>query len=130
MAEKYDLQERLVAFACRLMEVSALLPKTTTGNYLSGQLVRSGNSASLNYAEVQGAESRKDFIHKLGVVLKELKECRAALQTIIRSKLIQPVEQLEPDLNETEQLVAIIGKSISTAQKNGLLKGRKPPHDT
>ena len=126
MSEKYNLQARLVAFACRIMEISATLPHTPAGNYLSEQLVKSGNSASLNYSEAQAAESRKDFIHKLGIVLKELKECRTALQTIIQSKLIQTEEQLEPDSKEAEELVAIIGKSISTAQKNALVfKGRK-----
>ena len=131
MSKEYDLQERLIAFACRMMEIAEALPNSKSGNYLSGQLVRSANSSSFNYAEAQSAESRKDFIHKLSLVLKELKECRTAQKTILMRKMVQPPDQLYTDLDETEQLIAIIGKSISTAQKN-LLDGkvkssRRPP---
>ncbi len=76
------------------------------------------HSPTFNYGEVQAAESRNDFIHKLGIVLKELKECRVALKIIIRKQLINPVEKLEPIFKETEELIAIIAKSIETATKN------------
>src|SRR5687767_10482669 len=71
-----------------------------------------------NYGEVQGAEARSDFIHKMRVVLKELKECRTALKIIIRKGLIKPVKKLSKIYQETEELIAISGKSISTALKN------------
>jgi four helix bundle protein len=71
-----------------------------------------------NYGEVQGAESRNDFIHKLGVVLKELKECRTALKIIRRKELIKPVKRTDNVFKETEELIAIIAKSIETAEKN------------
>lgn len=75
MAKKiYDIEDRLVEFSCRMIDLVEALPKTRTGNYIAGQLIKSCISPTFNYGELQGAESRNDFIHKLGVVLKELKE--------------------------------------------------------
>lgn len=83
-AKKFDLEYRLVDFTCRMIDVVEALPNTRAGNYIAGQLIRSCHSPTFNYGEVQTAESRNDFIHKLGVVLKELKECRTALKVIRR----------------------------------------------
>ena len=58
------------------------------------------------------------FIHKMGIILKELKECRTALKIIRKKQMIKPVLKLDPIYKETEELIAIIGKSISTARKN------------
>ncbi len=115
---KYDLEDRMVDFACRMIDVVEALPNTRAGNYIAGQLVRSCHSPSFNYGEAQGAESRNDFIHKMGIILKELKECRTALKIIIKKQMIKPITKLNPIYKETEELVAIIAKSISTAQKN------------
>ena len=75
-------------------------------------------SPTFNYGEVQAAESRNDFVHKLRIVLKELKECRSALKIIRKKGLIKPVSKLDGIYKETEELVAIIAKSIDTANKN------------
>src|SRR5215470_11930352 len=115
---KYDLEDRLVEYGCRMIDVVEALPTTRAGNYIAGQLVKSCLSPAFNYGEVQGAESRNDFIHKLGVVLKELKECRTALKIIRRKEMIKPVRRTDKILNETEQLVAIVAKSIETASNN------------
>ena len=101
-----------------MMTIVEKLPSTRAGNYVAGQLIRSGNSPAFNYAEAQSAESRKDFIHKLKVVLKELKECRVAL-TITQEKGMVDADILGEQLKETEELIAIIAKSIDTAGKNG-----------
>ena len=93
------------------------LPNDRAGNYIAGQLVRSCHSPTFNYGEAQAAESTKDFIHKMGVILKELKECRTALKVIRKKEMIKPVSKLESVYKETEELIAIIGKSISTAKK-------------
>ena len=114
----FDLEDRFVEFACRMTEVVEALPNTRSGNYIAAQLVRSCHSPLFNYAEVQAAESRNDFIHKMGIVFKELKECRAALKVIIRRQMIQPVSELSAIFLETEELIAIAGKSIQTAKKN------------
>ena len=118
---KYDLEDRLVDYTCRMIDVVETLPNTRAGNYISGQLIRSCHSPTFNYGEAQAAESSKDFIHKMGVVLKELKECRAALKIIRKKELIKPPGKLEGVYNETEELVAIIAKSIATAKKNNSL---------
>ncbi len=121
--KKYDLEDRFVDYTCRMIDVVEALPNSCTGNYIAAQLIRSCHSPTFNYGEAQGAESRNDFIHKMGVILKELKECRTALKIIIKKQLINPISKLNEIFKETEQLVAIIGESISTAQKN---KGKQP----
>jgi four helix bundle protein len=119
MAErKFDLEDRLVDFTCRMIDVVEALPNSRAGNYIAGQLIRSCHSPSFNYGEVQGAESISDFIHKMSVVLKELKECRIALKVIRKKTMIKPVSKLEGIYKETEELIAIIAKSIETAKKN------------
>ncbi len=119
---KYDLENRLVGYSCRMIDVVEALPTTRAGNYIAGQLIKSCISPTFNYGEVQGAESRNDFVHKLGVVLKELKECRSALKIIIKKTLIKPVSKLDGIYKETEELIAIMAKSIETADKNKLKK--------
>src|SRR4030095_1459085 len=122
---KYDLEDRLVNYSCRMIDVVEALPSTRAGSYIAGQLIKSCISPTFNYGEVQGAESRKDFVHKLGVVLKELKECRSALKIIIRKELIKPALKLDGVYKETEELIAIMAKSIETANKNPVLKKTK-----
>lgn len=117
-SKKYDLEDRFVDYTCRMIDVVESLPNTRAGNYIAAQLVRSCHSPTFNYGEAQGAESRNDFIHKMGVILKELKECRTALKIVIKKQMIKPVDKLTPIFKETEELIAIIGKSISTAEKN------------
>ncbi|MCW3073402.1 MAG: hypothetical protein JWP69_471 [Flaviaesturariibacter sp.] len=114
---KYDLEDRLVNFTCRMIDVVESLPNSRAGNYIAGQLIRSCHSPTFNYGEAQAAESRADFIHKLKICLKELKECRTALKIIIKKELIKPIEKLQGIYLETEELIAIIGKSIETTKK-------------
>ena len=118
---KYDLEDRLVKYSCRMIDVVEALPNTRAGSYIAGQLIKSCISPTFNYGEVQGAESRKDFVHKLGIVLKELKECRSALKIIIKKELIKPLK-LNGVYKETEELIAIMAKSITTTNKKPVLK--------
>ncbi len=118
MARNYDLEDRLINYTCRMIDVVESLPKTRSGNYMAGQLIKSCHSPAFNYSESQAAESPDDFIHKLKVVLKELKECRTSLKIIIKKTYITPVSKLAPIYKETEELIAIIGKCISTAGTN------------
>jgi four helix bundle protein len=120
--KKYDLEDRLVEFTCRMIDVVEALPSTRSGNYIAGQLIRCCHSPAFNYGEAQAAESPGDFIHKLGIVLKELKECRTALKIINKKELIKPVSKLTGIYNETEELIAIIAKSIVTSKKNKAAK--------
>ena len=90
------------------------------GNHIGGQLIRSGSSPALNYDKAQSAESRKDFVHKLKVVLKELKESRVCLKILKMKPLIKDIKMLIPIMKETEELISIIYKSIETAKLNML----------
>ncbi len=120
-SRKFDLEDRLVDYTCRMIDVVEALPNTRAGNYIAGQLIRSCHSPTFNYGEAQAAESPKDFIHKMGVILKELKECRTALKVIIKKELIKPIKKLDCVSKETEELIAIIAKSIATCKKNNSL---------
>ncbi len=114
---KYDLEERLIEFSVFIIEIVNEMPSSKAGNHLSGQLVRSGTSVSLNYGEAQSAESKKDFIHKMKVILKELRETFICLKIIQRSKLFKTEEKIIKAINENNELISIFVKSIETAQK-------------
>jgi four helix bundle protein len=88
MTAKYDLEERLIDFAIVVSDVVEGLPATRIGNYIAGQLIRSGCSPALNYGEAQSADSRNDFIHKMKIILKELRESLVSLKIIERKKLL------------------------------------------
>jgi four helix bundle protein len=94
------------------------LPKTKIGNHISGQLIRSGTSPAPNYGEAQSAESRADFIHKMRLALKELRETRIWLLIIVRAGLIKPVSKLDILTDENNQLISIFVTSIGTAKQN------------
>jgi len=115
---KFDLQDRLIDFAVRIIKVAESLPNTKIGNHVKGQIVRSGTSPAPNYGEAQSAESRSDFIHKLKIGLKELRETKVWLLIIIRADLIQPDNKLNPLIKENDELISIIFRSIETARKN------------
>jgi len=87
--DKQKLEDRLIDFAVLIIEIVNEMPNTKAGNHLSGQLVRSGTSPALNYGEAQSAESRKDFIHKIKVVLKELRESFVCLKIIYKARLFK-----------------------------------------
>ena len=119
MSEKvYDLEDRFVEFASRIIDVVESLPNTRAGNYIAGQLVRCGLAPALLYGEAQSAESRDDFIHKMKIILKELKESRVCLKLVIKKQVIKPVSRLNDLKSECEELIKIISKSIDTAKKN------------
>jgi len=113
----YDLEERLIDFAVRIIKIAESLPKTKVGNHVSGQIIRCGTSPAPNYGEAQSAESRTDFIHKMKVALKELRETRVWLLIIVRAKLIAPASKVEPLIIENDELISIFVKSIETARK-------------
>ena len=116
--KKFDLEERLIDFAVRVIRTTESLPKTKIGNHISGQLIRSGTSPASNYGEAQSAESRADFIHKMGIALKELRETRIWLLIIMKANLIKPVSKLDALSDENNQLISIFVTSIGTAKQN------------
>jgi four helix bundle protein len=114
---KFDLEDRLVDFTCICLDVCDLLPGTRTGQNLEHQLSKSGTASALIYGEAQGAESRTDFLHKMKMCLKEIKETRINLK-IIKRKPVLVHEKVEIAFTEVNQLMAIFLKSIDTAQQN------------
>jgi len=114
----FDLEERLIDFAVRIIRIAESLPKTKVGNHIAGQLIRCGTSPAPNYGEAQSAESRSDFIHKMKICLKELRETKVWLKMIVRAKLMKPASKLEPLVNENDELISIFVTSINTANKN------------
>jgi len=115
---KYDLEERLIKFAVAILELVDMLPNTRAGNHIAGQIVKSGTSPAPNYGEAQGAESRKDFIHKMRIGLKELRETFVWLKIIRLRKMINAKEKIEWLLRECEELISIFVSSVKTARKN------------
>jgi four helix bundle protein len=116
--KKYDLQERFIDYAVKIINLSEQLPETKTGKHIAYQMLRSGTSPAANYGEVQSAESRADSIHKLKISLKELRESEVWLKIIIKAKIIQPSTTLNALVQETDELISILFKSIDTARKN------------
>jgi four helix bundle protein len=112
-----DIAERLLEFAVRVIKLVNALPNTIVARHIAGQLIKSGTSCGSNYEESRGAESRADFIHKLGIALKEIKESRFWLKVIYHAEIMEP-EQVESLIEECEELAAIIAKSIITAKSN------------
>jgi len=114
----FDLEDRLIEFVLKTDQIVESLPNTRLGNYLAGQMIRSGSAPALNYGEAMAAESRNDFIHKMKVILKELRETFVCLKIIKRKPLIEPYSIIEPVYIENNELIAIFVKSIQTAKSN------------
>jgi four helix bundle protein len=114
----FDLQDRLVKYAVRIIRISESLPNTKAGKHISSQILRSGTSPGPNYAEAQSAESRSDFVHKLKISLKEMRETQTWLKIIDEAEMFESASLLGPLLAETDELIAILFKSIETANKN------------
>ena len=115
---KKELEDRLINLAVLIIGMVESMPTTRAANHLGGQLLRSGSSPALNYGEAQSAESLNDFIHKIKIVLKELRETLVCLKIILRTKLYSSEEKIQLALKETDELIAIFVQSAKTAQRN------------
>jgi four helix bundle protein len=113
-----ELEERLIAFAVSIITLVEGMPNTRSGSHLAGQLLRSGTSPALNYAEAQSGESKRDFIHKIKIVLKELRETLVCLKLVQRSGLYESDERINWALKEGNELISIFVKSTITAERN------------
>lgn len=122
----FDLQDRLIEFAVRVMNVVEALPNNRIGNQIAGQLLRSGTSPAPNYGEAQSAESLKDFVHKMKLSLKELRETFVWLLMIQRKPPVEPTSKLDPIAGECNELISIFVASIKTA---GQKEKRRPTPD-
>jgi four helix bundle protein len=109
------LEERLIDFAVRIVNLSASLPKTPAGKHIAGQIMRSGTSPAPNYGEARGAESHADFVHKLRIVLKELNETSIWLRIISKSRMLRD-ELLVEIVGENTELCRIFTSSLNTTR--------------
>jgi four helix bundle protein len=115
---KFDLEDRLLEFASAVIDLSESLPLTRAGNHIAGQILRSGTSPYPNHGEAEAAESRDDFIHKLKICLKELRETRRWARLIKRKAWVKTETTLLFVLGECEELIRIFHSSIQTAKRN------------
>ena len=121
---RFDLEERLLEFASAVIDLSERLPNSRAGNHVAGQILRSGTSPYPNHGEAEDAESRDDFIHKLKVCLKELRETRRWARLVRRKGWAADDPTLVFVLGEAEELIRIFYSSIQTAKRNALAEKR------
>jgi four helix bundle protein len=114
-SKAFDLEDRLIGFAVKIIEVAEKLPGSRAGRHIGGQLIRAGTSPAPNYGEAQSAESKRDFIHKVKICLKELRESLVWLRIIERKPLL-PDHEIAPVIQECNELTAIFVTSIKTAE--------------
>ena len=117
---KLDLEERLISFSVSIIKMVQSLPESRANNHLGMQVLRSATSTALNYGEAQGGESKRDFIHKIKLVLKVLRESLVCLKIILRINQSSNLEELRVLLKECNEVVSVFVKSVQTAE-NGLL---------
>ena len=115
---KQELENRLIDFAATIIIAASNFDKNYAGNHLAGQIIRSGTSPALNYGEAQSAESSKDFVHKMGVCLKELRESFVCLKIIEKANLTPDLNNLSVAKTEVNELISIFVSSIKTAKAN------------
>ena len=120
---KYDLEERLINYSVLILDIVDAMPDNKGANHLASQTIRSGTAPALMYGEAQSSESRKDFIHKMRLPLKELRETYNCLKVISRKQYVGNADdKLNTGLKETHELISIFVKSIGTAIENAKIK--------
>jgi len=115
---RFDLENRLLEFSAAVIDLSETLPNTRSGNHVAGQILRSGTAPYPNHGEAEAAESREDFVHKMKICLKELRETRRWAQLIQKKGWAGERGTLPFVLSEAEELIRIFYSSIRTAQQN------------
>ncbi len=123
--DRFDLDERLLEYAADIVRLTEKMPRNMAAAHVAGQMLRSGTSALPNHGEAQAAESPADFIHKLSICLKELRETRRWLRLTQRVPFVTKPDTVTPLLTETEELIRIFYRNIQTARKNST-KGGTP----
>lgn len=114
-AKTYDLEDRLIEFVIMTSDLIENLPNTKLANHLGNQGIRSCTAPALMYGEAQSGESQRDFIHKIQILLKELRETKICLKIFLRKRFLKD-EIIIPVLKENQELIAIFAKSVKTAQ--------------
>ena len=125
MNEKYELEDRLLDFAVRIIRVTESMKRTRAAVHVADQLLRSGTSPYGHHGEAESAESRADFLHKLRICAKELREARRWLRLVERAQLVAKPQLLAGIMAEAEELIRIFSASIRTAENNNDKKASK-----
>lgn len=115
MAERRELDERLLDYGARIIKLVEALPPTLAGRRIGDQLLRSGTAVGANYEEARGAESKSDFVHKLQIALKELRESHYWLRLLVKAEVF-PLDRLRELIDESTQLRAILSKAVATTK--------------
>ena len=124
---KYDLEERLLEFAVAIIKLSEDLPSSRAAQHVANQILRSGTAAYPNHGEAEAAESRDDFVHKMKVCLKELRETRRWARLIQRMGWVKDDAAIKFVLRESDELIRIFHSSVQTAQRNALAQKQSQP---
>lgn len=128
VSRKFDLEDRLLDYSASIIRFVETMSRTQAGRHVAGQLLRSGTAPLPNHGEAQAAESGADFVHKMSICLKELRESRRWLRLVQRVPLVKSPRSVDPLLIETEELVRIFYSGIKTAriraERRGVLDGR------
>lgn len=111
------LEQRLIDFAVTAIKISNALPNTIAGRHFGGQIVRSGSAPALLYAEARGAESDKDFVHKMSIALKELRETHVNQRIIKKGNLLKSVIDIDASIDENNQLISLFNASVKSLRK-------------
>ncbi len=119
---KFDLEERLLEFSARIIRASENLERTDAGRHVGNQLMRAGTSPYANHGEAEDAESMDDFVHKLKLCVKEMRETLRGLKLIKRVPLMSKPQLLDGLIDEADQLIRIFRQSIITARKRIIKK--------
>ena len=114
---RYDLEDRLLAYAVMIVRLIECMSRSRAGAHVAGQILRSGTSPLSNHGEAESAESPQDFVHKLRICLKELRESKRWLRLLKAVPLINAPSRVDPVLAETEELIRIFVASIRTAER-------------
>lgn len=116
--QNFNLGDRLIDFSMLVIDIIEALPDNRVGTHIAGQLLRSGTAPAPHHGEAQSAESRRDFVHKMKLGLKELRESQVWLKIVKRKQLIESDEIVKKALAECDELIAIFASSITTATRN------------
>lgn len=125
--DPFDLEDRLLEYSVGVIRLVESLPDTRAANHVGGQLLRCGTSPLFNHGEAQAAESAADFVHKLKICLKELRESKRALRLIRAVPLSDDTAEIDRLLAETLELIRIFFASLKTAASNKSRTAGKAP---
>jgi len=119
--DAHEVSERLLEYGVRAIRVVESLPRTLVGRRIGDQLLRSSMSIGANYEEAQGAESREDFVHKLQIALKEVRESNYWLRLLAKAEIV-PSNRLSAILDESNQLRSMLSKAVATTKGKSKVK--------